>query len=416
MRLKDICILGPQYVGEVTNDIVSFVPMDCLRMGHIYLDNTINLKLGKRKYTYFADGDLLIAKVTPCFENGNIAIASGLKNGIGFGSSEFFVLRANNKKVLNMYLFYVALSSMFQDKACATMCGVGGLKRISPLFMQTYELEIPGKTKQFEIIKYLDNKIDKIDSHILLLSKKRNSYTKLRQAVIDNMTNSGLNFSTCSNIHIGDDSITKWKRYRIKDIAYLYSGLIGKSGDDFRSGDISKQKPFIPYTNILNNTYINECQFNYVVLEDGENQNIVKRNDLLFLMSSEDYGSIAKTAVVKNDVGELYLNSFCKGVRFYDEKLVYAPFVNYQLSSTKFRDYLRLEARGFTRINIKVDKISSMFVYLPPLEEQKAIVSYLDEKCAKIDTIICNINIQIDKLQSLKKSLINEVISGKRTV
>lgn len=161
---------------------------------------------------------------------------------------------------------------------------------------------------------------------------------------------------------------------------------------------------------------IDESQYKYVVMEDGESQNIVKKNDLLFLMSSEDYESIAKTAVVKNDIGEVYLNSFCKGVRFYNENLVYAPFVNYQLSSTMFRDYLRFKARGFTRINIKVDKINSMFVYLPPLEEQKAIVAYLDDECAKIDAIVCNINSQIEKLQLLKKSLINEVISGKRKV
>ena len=93
-------------------------------------------------YTYFEDNDVLLAKITPCFENGNIAIANDMKEGIGFGSSEIFVLRMD-KSVLNTYMFYFVQTSKFQDAACATMCGVGGLKRISPLFMRTYELSIP---------------------------------------------------------------------------------------------------------------------------------------------------------------------------------------------------------------------------------------------------------------------------------
>ena len=416
MRVKDVCMLSPQFDGGDFSKEVSFVPMDCIRTGIINLENVIDVNLGKKRYTFFADGDLLIAKVTPCFENGNIAIASGLKNGIGFGSSELFVLRCNENIVKNKYMYYVALSSHFQDKACATMCGVGGLKRISPLFIQSYRLNIPPKEDQLKIIFYLDKRIAEVDKQISLLGQKRDTYILLKNRIIDNVGTKeesitiGLKFNQKNEIGNG------WRRYRIKDIGFVYGGLTAKSGEDFRSEDSSRQKPYIPFTNILNNTYIDESQYNYVVMEDGESQNVVKKNDLLFLMSSEDYESIAKTAVVKNDIGEVYLNSFCKGVRFYNENLVYAPFVNYQLSSTKFRDYLRFEARGFTRINIKVDKINSMFVYLPPLEEQKAIVAYLDDKCAKIDAIVSNINLQMGKLQLLKKSLINEVISGRRKV
>ena len=141
MRLKDFCTLNPQYKGDDNYCEVSFVPMESLRNGTIDFQEILFAE-GKGKYTYFRDGDLLVAKVTPCFENGNIAIANDMKEGIGFGSSEIFVLRMDNK-VLNTYMFYITQSSKFQDGACATMCGVGGLKRISPLFMRTYELDIP---------------------------------------------------------------------------------------------------------------------------------------------------------------------------------------------------------------------------------------------------------------------------------
>ena len=77
---------------------------------------------------------------------------------------------------------------------------------------------------------------------------------------------------------------------------------------------------------------------------------------------------------------------------------------------------MRFEARGFTRINIKIDRIASQFVTLPPLDEQQQIVDYLDAKCTEIDKAIENIGKQIDALKRLKRSLINEVVTGKRKV
>ena len=121
----------------------------------------ISFDEAKGKYTFFANEDLLIAKVTPCFENGNIAIAKNLKQGIGFGSSEIFVLRCFD--ISNNYMFYYSLSSQFQGQACATMCGVGGLKRISPLFMRTYKFAVPPLTEQHRIVEKIESLLPKIE-------------------------------------------------------------------------------------------------------------------------------------------------------------------------------------------------------------------------------------------------------------
>ena len=416
MRLKDFSVLNPQYKGENLDAEVSFVPMESLRNGTIdYQD--IPFKEGKGKYTYFKDGDLLVAKVTPCFENGNIAIANEMKEGIGFGSSEIFVLRMDNK-VLNTYMFYITQSGKFQDGACATMCGVGGLKRISPLFMRTYELDIPSLSVQQRIVDYLDEKLSKIDERITVLEKQQDAYSRLKKSIIHQAVTRGLN----PNVILKDSSIEwigkipeHWKRCRLKDLGYMYSGLTGKSGDDFRCDDETKTKPYVPFTNVLNNTVVDNDNFHFVVMERNEQQKQVRTNDLLFLMSSEDYESIAKSAVVVGNPGEVYLNSFCRGLRITNRKC-YAPFINYQLNSEIYRDALRFEARGFTRINIKIDRVASQFVSLPPFSEQQAIAIYLDDKCTKIDAAIENIRKQIDASKRLKRALINEVITGQRAV
>ena len=417
MRLKDITYLNPKYCKHDADTSVAFVPMECLRIDEIE-QREISLKEGSEKYTYFANGDLLIAKVTPCFENGNIAVANNLRGGIGFGSSEIFVLRMT-KKADSRYMFYRALSSPFQDAACATMCGVGGLKRISPLFMRTYEMDVPAISEQHKIVAYLDKQIDNINKRIWLRERELQTLNKLKQSEIDAVVTRGLN----PNVKMKDSGIDwmgmipeHWKTIRLKDISFMYSGLTGKAGDDFRCEDLSKTKPFIPFTNILNNTVVAFDSFKQVVMSDDEDQNKVRENDILFLMSSEDYESIGKTAIVIGDPGEVYLNSFCRGLRIMNHKDVYPKFVNYLLSSDKYRDALRFEARGFTRINLKIDKISSLSIALPPIEEQKAIVEFIDSQYAKIDGIVSNINKQIEKLKILKKSLINEVITGQRAI
>jgi type I restriction enzyme, S subunit len=182
-RMKDICTLSPTIKSCSQFKYGSFLPMEGLRLGQIETSDELVSTI-QGKYTPFENNDLLIAKVTPCFENGNIAIAKGLTNGIGFGSSEIFVLRA--KKILNIqFLFYMVLSSNFQNKACSTMCGVGGLKRISPLFMKSHTITIPSLIEQRTIATYLDEKCSKIDKLVANLEKQISLYTDMKRSLID---------------------------------------------------------------------------------------------------------------------------------------------------------------------------------------------------------------------------------------
>lgn len=201
-----------------------------------------------------------------------------------------------------------------------------------------------------------------------------------------------------------------WKVKRLKDIAYLYSGLTGKSGDDFTPEQEPGTKPYIPFTNVLNNNEVNPQIVGYVRINEQEQQNKVQENDLIFLMSSEDYESIAKASVVSQKIGEVYLNSFCRGLRL-TSKQIYSKFLNYLLSANNSRDALRFEARGFTRINIKIDKIASHFIFNPPIAEQQAIADYLDNKTAEIDKQISLLEQKQNAYTKLKQSLISQVVT-----
>jgi type I restriction enzyme S subunit len=204
-----------------------------------------------------------------------------------------------------------------------------------------------------------------------------------------------------------------WKRYRLKDLGFLYSGLSGKAGDDFNQDDNPNNKGFIPFTNIANNIYLDTKQVGSVVMAENEKQNKVRKGDLFFLMSSEGYEDVGKTAALAEEMKDTYLNSFCKGYRI-TKNFCEPFFLNYLLLSDNYRKSLITEGKGFTRINLKMEKVTDFFVYLPPTKvEQTTIANYLDEKTQKIDAIVSNIGKQIDTLKELRKTLINDVVTGK---
>lgn len=405
MRLKDFSILNPVYQGTPLETEVSFVPMESLRYGRIDYQEIAFLE-AKGKYTFFANGDLLIAKVTPCFENGNIAIANGMKEGIGFGSSEIFVLRMD-KSILNTYMFYVIQTSKFRDAACATMCGVGGLKRISPLFMRTYELNVPILADQQRIVDYLDDKISSIDKQIELLDKKKEVYIRLRKAMINRAITLGLD----EHVMLKDSGAKcigmipeHWDVKRVKELCSFVSR--GATPDYVDDSEFKVMNQAVFSTGNLNRKVV---RFSSYMKPDSQ----IKKGDLL--IASTGGGVLGKLYYYDDEDKDFYADTHVTIVRN-DKGSFYIKFLFYLLSY-QFDMINACMAKGSTnQTELQRDSLLSYELALPPLEEQQTIVAYLDEKCAKTDAAIANIDKQTDALKRLKRSLINEVITGQRAV
>lgn len=164
-RIKDCAWFSPACdCKHMTKDTsVTFAPMECIKNGY-FINRESEYGEVSASYTVFQEGDIVIAKVTPCFENGNIAIMEGLHNGFGFGSSELFVLRAHS--VIPKFLFYVLQNEKFKQQGCSTMTGTGGLKRVSGEFVKNYIFPIPPEDEQIAIAQYLDDMCDAMRSII----------------------------------------------------------------------------------------------------------------------------------------------------------------------------------------------------------------------------------------------------------
>ena len=106
-------------------------------------------------YTYFEENDVLLARVTPCFENGKAGIARGLTNGIGFGSSEYFVLRSG-QHIVPEWLYYCVTHPLFRDSAIAQMTGTGGLQRVPRAYIENFQIPLPPLKVQQEIVAEIE--------------------------------------------------------------------------------------------------------------------------------------------------------------------------------------------------------------------------------------------------------------------
>lgn len=169
-KIKQVSEFAPKCdFSHLNHDsLITFTPMECIRNG-CFENRSAKFDTITGSYTQYAEGDIVLAKVTPCFENGNICIMKDLFSGLGLGSSELFVLRAHS--ILTEYLFYYLQNPGFVQRACASMTGTGGLKRVSSDFVKNCPIPIPPKDEQDKIASFLNKRCNAIDA---LIKEKNN--------------------------------------------------------------------------------------------------------------------------------------------------------------------------------------------------------------------------------------------------
>ena len=164
------------------------------------------------------------------------------------------------------------------------------------------------------------------------------------------------------------------------ELGHSYSGLPGKTANDFGTG-----KPFITYLNVYSNNIINENDYQYVRINEGEKQNVVKYGDVLFTLSSETPEEVGVGSVFLGKE-EVLLNSFCFGIHIENEEQVYSPYLSYYVSSTPFRKFIYPFAQGSTRFNLCKADFEKASIKLPLLENQIHIYAILNSIAEKIET------------------------------
>lgn len=181
-----VCDINPKTVLPDFSDdsIVSFLPMPTVEAETgAFSPETVEYKKVKKGYTKFQNNDVLFAKITPCMENGKSCVVRDLIQGVGFGSTEFHVLRCH-AGMLPEYVFYFVVQKVFRSKAISFMTGAVGQKRVPADYLRDCEIPVPTLAEQERIVAEIESRFERADALETAVDRALNDAEKLKQAVL----------------------------------------------------------------------------------------------------------------------------------------------------------------------------------------------------------------------------------------
>lgn len=181
-----VCDINPKTVLPDFSDdsIVSFLPMPTVEAETgAFSPETVEYKKVKKGYTKFQNNDVLFAKITPCMENGKSCVVRDLIQGVGFGSTEFHVLRCH-AGMLPEYVFYFVVQKAFRSKAISFMTGAVGQKRVPADYLRDCEIPVPTLAEQERIVAEIESRFERADALETAVDRALNDAEKLKQAVL----------------------------------------------------------------------------------------------------------------------------------------------------------------------------------------------------------------------------------------
>ena len=342
--------------------------------------------------------------------------ALGTCNENGICSPAYGVYKPNKYKPYNhRYFDYLYRTpNPITEMAKSSKGIVSSRLRLYPKEFFQIKTSLPDYTTQKAIADYLDNKTAQIDHKIDLLNQKVTQYSKLNHSLISETVTRGLDKNVAmkdSGVEWIEEIPEHWEVKRLKDL-----GKIETSSVDKKIKTSEKLVKLVNYKNIYGNL-TKEIWNNddYMVVSANSKQlqdKQLKKGDVLFTPSSETIEDIGVSAVIMENMSDTLYSYHILRLRF--NKSIFLNFKKYLFNNEFVQFYFSNLAKGTTRQILGLNCFYNLEIPIPPTyEEQQAIADYLDTKTAHIDRIVEITNTQIDKLKELRKTLINDVVTGK---
>ena len=413
-RISSICLINPKNTLEDSLE-VSFIPMPLIQEGFANFHSSDVKEWGKIKsgFTHFAEGDIAIAKITPCFENRKSVIFSNLKNGYGAGTTELHILRP--MKILPEYILWTVKSENFISKGIQSFTGAVGQQRIGKEFVSSYLVSVPPVAEQHRIIK----KIEQDFYQLSLIENEKKSLQILINQTKSKILDLAIHGKLVPQDPSDEPASVLLERIRAEKEDLIKLGKIKRDKKEsviFRGEDNSYYDIEIPHTwvwaklnfisyrisdgshnpptdkgsgipllsaaNIVDydiniktaNRWITETEW----LEEATRTQL-ETNDILLTI----VGSIGRTAVVNTD------NKFAfqRSVAIIKPCIVYSKYLMYILTAPPISQYLIANSKGTAQKGIYLKQLSDIFIPIPPVAEQSRIVSTIETAFAQLDEI-----------------------------
>lgn len=272
------------------------------------------------------------------------------------------------------------------------------------------QVPLPPLSEQKAIANYLDTQTAQLDRKIDLLTQKVTLYRNLKQSLINETVTRGLDKSVPmkdSGVEWIGEVPEHWEVCRVKNIVKrIGNGVTPRGGSEVY---IDSGIPFLRSQNVYDDGLrLENVSFIPVKIHDDMKNSQLKVGDILINITG---ASIGRSCIVPVDLGVANINQHIAFLRI--KHWFNAFYISLFFKSSLAKNYIQIEQSGASKEAFNLGQIANVLLVLPPLLEQKAIADYLDTKTAQIDKIIQTINTQIEKLKELRKTLINDVVTGK---
>jgi type I restriction enzyme S subunit len=406
-RIKYVMEKNKELREESERTEVSFCPMSSI--GETGKLNTSMIKISGdigSGYTRFEDGDVIIAKITPCFENGKGALARNLRNGIGYGTTELFVVRHGNG-LDPRFLYYATASSTFRTIGEAFMTGAAGQKRVPGEFVADFLVGLPDQAIQQSIADYLDQETARIDELVAEKEKMLALLEEKRNALITNTVTRGLDPKAKmkdSGIEWLGQIPSHWHLLRLRFLGHL------KGGSGFPHDHQGQTDGEIPFFKVKDLSEVREGDLaasaeNYISYDTADllGANVFPDGAIIFAkigaaLLLRRYRILAHSACVDNNMMGLVLD---EGMMLPSFAALLLPLLDLQIITNP----------GAVP-SLDVEKFKDKPLPVPPILEQEKITAQLQTEINETRQLRDGLSKSIELLQERRIALITAAVTG----
>ena len=396
--VSELFCLNPK--SEITDDTsVGFIPMACVNdgfSGNHQFEKRI-WKDVKKGYCHFQNGDIGIAKISPCFENLKSTIFQNLPNNYGAGTTELVILRPLN--IHAKFYLYLFKSQWYISEGTKYFKGVVGQQRVHKGIFTDLQIPLPPLTEQYRIVAEIEKWFALIDQIEQGKADLQTAIKQTKSKILDRAIHGKLVPQdpndepasemlkrinpkveiTCDNAH-SRKLPQGWCSVTVNDVCSIIGGVSYNKADIQDTGI-----RVLRGGNIQNGKVIDCFDDVFIPLSYQKNDNQVQRGDIIVVASTGSQTLIGKTGYVDRDIPKTQIGAFLRIVRPKQKTL--SPYIRLIFQTDAYKDYIRNVAKGSNINNVKNAHLQNFQICLPPLEEQQRIVQKIEELFSSLDDI-----------------------------
>ena len=395
VKLADVAEMRPpkseaKLKGLKPTDEVGFLPMEDLTQfqKHAMALKTRTMSEVSNSYTYFANGDVLMAKISPCFQNGKMGIATGLPNGVGYGSSEYFVFRPS-KELSAEWLFYYLQDPAFRRHATGKFSGNVGQQRLPKELIEELEIPLPPLAEQKRIVALLDEAFAGIDEAKAKAEANVQAATDLLESRLSELFLKSEETPSLISDHCTDVTV----------------GYVGPMADKYVPNGI----PFLRSQNVrpFEINFDNLMQISPAFEKSLAKSRLTPGDVVVVRTGYPGTAAVIPTGLPMANCADLVI---LRPMKSLDPNYLVAFF-----NSKVGKDMVLGRLVGAAQKHFNVGAAKSVLLPIPAIQRQREVVSHISEIRTHIGKLMDNSKSKLSELIELKASTLDQAFAGELT-